>query len=382
MTPKRDAQVRRRAAEILAWCESELAITEPWVNPPEAPLDHSLGIEAWRAALDEQTRRHREFRDRPDIRRISEYREWLHGVAAFCRFRRRHPIARLVARSRHIGRVECGEYGHPDTRFSWRWQNLNDDLMRRPMSPAIGPLGLPDLRHQGRAWIDWYLRSSDTKPLKIEVEWTTGKAVWSTGVSLGRSSAGSATFHLAIRPIASVYLTLRHALPRILDERSRTYSLTFFGDTLQWDLGKPGSGDEWHRNDPLNWMRGCRFWPDDIFGRAVHVCEKIGEPVRAVACFPEGQYTLTLQRERRTWKRPRWPWPLTRDAVDITLERPPEFQGKGENSWDCGPDAIYGMSSPGHSYEDAVAAYVKAVLRERARQGHLAPEHRTILTGV
>jgi hypothetical protein len=150
--------------------------------------------------------------------------------------------------------------------------------------------------------------------------------------------------------------------------------------TLHWDFGKPGSDDEWHRDDPLNWMRGCRFLLDDIFGRDVCTTENVGPPVQALACFPEGRYTLTLQRQVWTWTRPRWPWPYVRRSVDITLERPPEFQGKGENSYDCGPDAIYGMSSDGHGYEDAVAAYVKAVLRERAKRGHLGPEHRTVLT--
>jgi hypothetical protein len=382
MTPKRDNAIRRRAAEVLSWCESELAITEPWVNPPEVPVDYRLNGEAFRAALEERTRQYRAFRDRPDIRRISEYREWLHGVAAFCRFRQRHPIGRLLKRSQNIGHVEMGEYNEPTSRFSWHWQNLDGDLVKRPHSPQFMGLGLPDLRHSGRAWFDWYVRATDRKPLKIEIDWSTGKAVWSTGVSYTRKNSGTVTLHASVRPIASVYLILKHLWPRREDQPSRTYSLSLIDDAIHYDFGKPGSGDEWHRDDPLNWMRGCRFWMDDVFGCASHSREKIGPPVQAVACLPEGQYTLTLQREVSTWKRPRWPWPLVRTSVDITLERPPEFQGKGENSYDCGPDAIYGMSSEGHSYEDAVAAYVKAVLRERAKRGHLAPEHRTVMVGA
>lgn len=378
MNPKQDSIVRAKATRYLAWAEAELARTEALVEFPEE-LDHSVHREDWRAEMDAHFARRKVWQDRPEVRAIREYREQLYSFAAFCRHRRKHPIARLLAQTRAIGRVEHGEYGEPDARFSWRWQDLSDDLIQRPASPSFGSLGLPDLRRQGRAWIDWYVRRTDTKPLKIKVEWSTGRAVWMSGASLRRSAGGSVTLHVALRPVASLYLTLRHILPRVLEGRSKAYSLSVFEGAVQWDLGKPGSGDEWHRDDPLNWMRGCRFWLDDVFGRATYTNEKIGAPVQAVACFPEGQYTLTLQREVTTWKRPRWPWPFWRRSVDITLEQPPGFQGKGENSYDCGPDAIYGMSSSGHSFEQAVATYVGAVLKKRAKRGHLAPEHRTLL---
>lgn len=367
MTPKRDAVIRHRAQRAYEFAVAELERTE------DEPIHYGVGD--WEAQREHQ----RAWHATAEYARLRAYRSWLYDVKHYADYRRRHPIVRMVRRSRSIGRVEVGEYNEPTARLHWHWQNLDEDLVKRPHSPQFMGLGLPDLRHQGRAWVDWYVRATDRKPLKIEVDWTTGKAVWSTGVSYSRTNRGTITLHASIRPIASLYLILKHLWPRREDQPSRTYSLSLVEDAIHYDFGKPGSGDEWHRDDPLNWMRGCRFWMDDVFGRAQHSREKTGPPVQAVACFPEGQYTLTLQRETSTWKRPRWPWPMVRKSVDIALERPPGFQGKGENSWDCGPDAIYGMSSEGHSYEDAVATYVKAVLRERARRGHLEPEHRTVL---
>jgi hypothetical protein len=365
MTPKRDAVIRQRAQEAYEFAVSELSRTE-------APR-----IDYGAADYEEQKRRRDAWENTPMLR---EYRSWLYDVQHIADYRRRHPIARLLRRSRNIGRVEQGEYGEPTARLHWHWQNLDEDLLKRPHSPQVMGLGLPDLRHQGRAWFDWYVRSTDRKPLKIEVDWATGKAVWSSGISYARTNRGTVTLHASLRPVVSVYLILKHLWPRRQDQPSRTYQLSIVDGTLHYDFGKPGSGDEWHRNDPLNWMRGCRFLTDDLFGRGDYTREKVGEPVQALACFPEGQYTLTLQREGSTWRRPRWPWPMVRRSVDITLERPPGFQGKGENSYDCGPDAIYGMSSAGHSYEDAVAAYVKAVLNERRKRGHLEPQHRTVLS--
>jgi hypothetical protein len=368
VTPQRDATIRRRAQRAYDFATAELALTD------DPPIRYGVG--------DWEARREREkaWHATAEYARLREYRSWLYDVKHYAEYRRRHPIVRLIRRSRSIGRVERGEYDEPTSRFHWHWQNLDEDRAVPARSPAIGALGLPTLSHEGRAWFYWYVRATDRRPLKIEVDWAFGRRVWSSGGSYSRKNSGTIALHASLRPVASVYLIVKHVWPRRVDQPSRTYSLSIVDGTLHWDFGKPGSDDEWHRDDPLNWMRGCRFLLDDIFGRDVCTTENVGPPVQALACFPEGRYTLTLQRQVWTWTRPRWPWPYVRRSVDITLERPPEFQGKGENSYDCGPDAIYGMSSDGHGYEDAVAAYVKAVLRERAKRGHLGPEHRTVLT--
>lgn len=371
MTPRRDNVIRERAQRAYEFAVAELARTEePTIN---------YGASDW----EEQRAQQEAWHATAEYAQLREYRSWLHAVKHYAEYRRRHPVVRLIRRSRNIGRVEHGQYGEdtPEARFHWHWQNLDEDRRGPDRSPSWGVLGLPSLSHEGRAWFDWYLRASDRTPLKIEVDWAFGPRIHATGVSIGRSGGGTLTLHAAIRPLFGVYVILSHVLPR---GESKSYSVSIYPEdlTLHYDLGKPGSGDEWHRDDPLNWMRGCRFLLDDVFGRAECTREKVGPPVQAVACFPEGQYTLTLQRETMTWRRKRWPWPYWRAFVDITLEKPPEFQGKGENSWDCGPDAIYGMSSDGHSYEDAVAAYVKAVLRKRGKRGHLEPQHRSILAEV
>lgn len=356
MTPAQDRIVRQRAQRAYDFAVTELAR----FDCPEA-----VNYMTWVR--------------RPEYEAASEYRSWLYDVKHVADYRRRHPLVRLLRRSRHIGRVECGEYGEPTARFSWRWQNLDDDLRIPDRSPTFLGLPAPDLRHQGRAWFDWYIRSTDRHPFKIEAEWTFGKAVWSSGVSYTRKNSGTIMLHAAIRPLASVYLTLKHLWPRAAHQESRTYSISLVDGALHYDLGKPGSGDEWRRDDPLNWMRGCIFLADKILGRAEHHKHVVGPKVDALASFPEGSYPLKLQREVRTWKRPRWPWPSVHRYVDIEAVRPAESQGKGENSWDCGPDAIWGMSSPGHSYEDAVAAYVKATLRDRRKHGHISPEHRAVM---
>lgn len=304
------------------------------------------------------------------------------------------------------------------SRFWWHWTNDTDDSLNRraeARSLAWGDtfvLGLPDLHHSGRAWL--YAGDSRTT---LSIEWGLGPhTFWRTTFGFGAHIDGDARdlqLDVKLPLVGYLYLTLHGAVPRWLsfprERRYTTYEPYIFKsqeeartterkpvehrymmgqdvDIVRFNisgdhvLGALFSIGEHMQSDGKR--RFYAFWPDWLFGRASHTNAKVGPPVQAVACFPEGQYRLTLQREVGTWKRPRWPWPYWQKSVDITLERPPEFQGKGESSWDCGPDAIYGMSSPGHSYEDAVAAYVKAVLRERARRGHLAPEHRTLLSDI
>lgn len=375
MTPRQDQVVRARAQQAYAFAVAELARTEEpdWYPKPGTETDN------WRERFDAGIAQRDAYYATAEYARISQYRSWLYNVKHVADYRRQHPVVRLLRRSRNLGRVEHGEHGEPTARLHWRWQNLDDDLRTPDQSPSVLGLPMPDCRRQGRAWFDWYIRASDRKPFKIEVDWAFGKAVWSSGASYTRKNSGTITLHVSLRPVASVYLILKHLWPRKNHQESRTYSISLVDGALHYDLGKPGSGDEWHRDDPLNWMRGCIFLEDKIFGRLEHRKEVIGPVVDAIASFPEGDYPLKLQREVRTWKRPRWPWPQVHRYVDIEAVRPAESQGKGENSWDCGPDAIWAMSSPGHSYEDAVAAYVKATLRDRRRHGHLAPEHRAVM---
>jgi len=80
----------------------------------------------------------------------------------------------------------------------------------------------------------------------------------------------------------------------------------------------------------------------------------------------EGVWTLT----RETWKRPRWPFKShERVGSWIDVEHPPAFSGKGENSWDCDDDGIFGSGSKALTPAGAVGDYVKSVLQSRERYG-------------
>lgn len=59
--------------------------------------------------------------------------------------------------------------------------------------------------------------------------------------------------------------------------------------------------------------------------------------------------------------------PQIRRYIDLTVEGGIPIEGKGENSWDCGMDGLFGCG--GSSVESAVGAAVAHVLRGRDRYG-------------
>ena len=147
----------------------------------------------------------------------------------------------------------------------------------------------------------------------------------------------------------------------------RRYGFTVHDGAFWWSFDE--SAWEWKRSDP--WWRRFSFNPvDRIFGRTR--CDTVtGSTVSVVVPMPEGSYPATVTQETRTWTRARLPfWKRRRVDYSIDIPRGIPFMGKGENSWDCGDDGLYGTG--GDSVEGAVANAVKCVLQSRRRYGETA----------
>jgi hypothetical protein len=95
--------------------------------------------------------------------------------------------------------------------------------------------------------------------------------------------------------------------------------------------------------------------------------------------MPEGSYRASVEIVEVTCRRPRWPFPrrYMRARVDIPAGIP--HAGKGENSWDCGDDATYGISCPASYVEEAVAKLVESVLCSRKEYGAASDQGALVL---
>ena len=86
--------------------------------------------------------------------------------------------------------------------------------------------------------------------------------------------------------------------------------------------------------------------------------------------MPERTYRGTCTIKHEQWKRPRLPWPsLTIMRGHLNVPGGVPQPGKGENAWDSGEDAIYGMACPAAIPEGAVRQLVESVSRNRLRYG-------------
>jgi hypothetical protein len=83
--------------------------------------------------------------------------------------------------------------------------------------------------------------------------------------------------------------------------------------------------------------------------------------------MPEGCYEAIATPESRTWTY-RFGIVKRRDSVDLRIDGGIPFSGKGENSWDCGDDGLYGTG--GDTLEKAIGHVVTYVLERRKRYGY------------
>jgi hypothetical protein len=138
-----------------------------------------------------------------------------------------------------------------------------------------------------------------------------------------------------------------------------------------WGLWLSLWGNDWCSswNDPW-WSRMHHVDFRDLFAGKQEYSKVVNETFENVVIpMPDKNYCATMQFETATWKRPRW-FPRVRKFTNIEIkENPPAFPGKGENSWDCGDDAIYMMSVEGHSLAKGIGGYVQAVMENREKYG-------------
>lgn len=165
-----------------------------------------------------------------------------------------------------------------------------------------------------------------------------------------------------------------------------------------WERGD----DSWRKDDPWWWGVQSVDPIELLFGRVK--TERIAEDQlgEVEVPMPEGVYKAKAERIRYRTKRSWWPakhwWRISLDefvspaepveSIDLLADgvvnqcklepfaqgKAIPYPGKGENSWDCGMDGCFSMSSPaGVGLPEAIGNLVASVLRtRRKRTGSMA----------
>lgn len=122
---------------------------------------------------------------------------------------------------------------------------------------------------------------------------------------------------------------------------------------------------EWRAKDPKWWA--FSICPADILlGRSEHSSRTLDKGIRQLA-MPEKVYDVQIEITEDVWKRPRWPWPYKVVRTHSEVEGGIPVPGKGTTDYNCGPDAIYSQTSPGTTFDAALANLYRSVSHNRER---------------
>lgn len=225
----------------------------------------------------------------------------------------------------------------------------------------------------GRAWLrprgDFKDRS-----LVLRAEWhIPGGARW--GVNFGGGDSGrDLGCTVSIPFLLTLYLTVENVFPMYyfgtdFDRgHDRTIDVYFFDNAIWYHIWV-GSMASWSRRYPwCRWWRQGSFHFASLLGKQTYACETLKDGIPVTIPMPEGAYHGVAKIERRTWKRRFW-FAKSRVSTSIDCPKGIPFQGKGENSWDCGDDGLFGWGADGASIEHAIAHGVESVLVSRRRYG-------------
>ena len=238
-------------------------------------------------------------------------------------------------------------------------QNLDDGLIKKYLT-------------YGRCWIGPYEKS-------IDIEWMA--PAWRScrfdfGINTGDSN-DKISFTLALClfyfhiSLPFYQFKVGHwnkykGVPIFIHE-DRRFSL-YFHDWGIWLTVWAEAMGEWNKNLPWYKQTYCFHILDLLFGKR-KFSEVILEQGECLVPMPEGCYSATFKKSICKWKRTRSLLNLTRIGWWFDIERGIPFEGKGENSWDCGEDALFGTGSSKETLSEAIGDIVGCALRNREKYG-------------
>lgn len=200
-----------------------------------------------------------------------------------------------------------------------------------------------------------YIRMRDF--VSIEMSWLSGLV----GIGL-RTMHGKWTFDICLGLVA-LFVSWPARYRNYGDDRE--IKISFHDGAIWWAF--------W--TDPMSWSSttpkyryGNFNFVDFALGRSK--CDhRTLEERDVLVPMPEGAYPARAKLEEWTWRRPRWfAKTIKRCSIDIPNGIP--FPGKGENSWDCGDDATYGITTGEcRTIAEGVGKLVGSVLNSRVRYG-------------
>lgn len=251
----------------------------------------------------------------------------------------------------------------------WHWQNLSAERYAGRKRTIVEALPI-----HGRAWL------RHESGYSFRVEWNFGSSTCGARLSFTPHDEDTLSGMAALPPIALYWgleAPFRGWLRRVVDRLAggksdvsdkygaRELSVNIQDWAVWWDLWVDPGG--WSSKRP-RWRDGSFHALDWLLGKRVHKSVVLDEG-EIVVPMPEGVYRGHCKLSEDTWKRPRWFVTKRVRRAHIDMTEPVPFPGKGENSWDCGEDALHGSTTQARTFGDAIGSVVASVMNSRLRHG-------------
>lgn len=133
---------------------------------------------------------------------------------------------------------------------------------------------------------------------------------------------------------------------------------------------------DWYSDKPFSHPSSSKRQPvlhvtDWLLGKSRYSRRELSTHM-APYTLPEGEYPVKIVLTECTWRRKRWPRVRVIQRAEIEVldqERPIPVPGKGENSYDIDDDALYSLTTPAATVDEALTALHRSVMRDRERYG-------------
>ena len=253
-------------------------------------------------------------------------------------------------------------------RSHFHWQNTNQ-------RPGDGYNATGNPLREGRAWLNfgdvlrigwsWSLKSTFCH-IKFGVGGSEGELDWAIAIPYLAFwfHLGGTMMNAPIRWFGCDYDSNSgkgadiYGMDRVVEASIHHWG--FYGKVWSKEMS-------WSSSDPW-WMHWHLDFKDFLLGRTKYE-SKVLEKRAVKIPMPEKTYDATVDFTCDSWKRPRWPWPLIITRVKFDVPGGIPIPGKGENSWDCGPDLTGSLTAPARSIEDGIGLVVSSALDTRKRRG-------------
>ena len=210
--------------------------------------------------------------------------------------------------------------------------------------------------------------------ISMHFEWCTSRSIFSMGINFDGGGDEDMLFNFSLLGL-SFYFGISCKILRKLAPRKypydRSIEASIHHNIFWWELWVP---DDWDRERD-RWRRG-NFSLNPV--KIIFGNNKVEYTVREERILPilfsEKTYQVKIQLKRRFDypKRARWlgKYRYCYDAEVTGDDKCIPFPGKGENSWDCGEDGLYGQYGQGKTFGDAIGGIFDSVMKSRLRYGN------------